>query len=655
MAKTALYSLKLVLLVAGFIALGQKGFAQATPSNDCSTAAAQQQTVGSACSGGTAFNVNSAIGLPALPACAGFTATGQDGWAWFTATSTSTNIEYTNTNRDAVIYIYRDGGTACTGLVNIGCSDQVNGVGTEFLTVATTIGQRYYVRICRYNGTTAPTMTGNLCVYNCTSPSNELCSGATPITLGNCASSQRSGCAGEGAVGCGGATNNGNAGSTWYSFVAPANGTVNITVTLTAGYFSPIVVYAACGGAAISCYYPSPLSNPYTSQVSGLTPGNTYYVDIAAPLTIAQTTFSVCISAAAGKDCSNSLQVCSNATINGSGTGFSTQELNATNRGCQTTDEINSSWYVISIGTSGTLTMTITPSNGSDDYDFSFWGPNSTCPPTTAPIRCTYVQYPRVAGCGTNTNPTGLSLTAVTTSEGACNNTPYLQFLNVIAGETYVLLVNAYTPSPEAYTLSWGGTSTLSCIPVVLPIELLDFEATLDKNKVELKWATATETNNDYFTVEKSKDGYTYEQVAKVSGSGTSTSIVNYTETDFHPYEGISYYRLKQTDYNGLYNYSNVVPVEYHSNGDFGFSIFPNPGEAKDDIKIQLNAAKGQEILVVVRDLTGREFFSKVLVMETANGQIEAIDNNHTIAPGVYLVTASSMNAFYSQKLIIKP
>jgi hypothetical protein len=58
---------------------------------------------------------------------------------------------------------------------------------------------------------------------------------------------------------------------------------------------------------------------------------------------------------------------------------------------------------------------------------------------------------------------------------------------------------------------------------------------------------------------------------------------------------------------------------------------------------------------VVVRDLTGREFYSKVFVLEAANGQIEAIDNEHTLAPGVYLVTASSLNAFYSQRLVIKP
>ncbi|MHB8401938.1 MAG: hypothetical protein ACYDCN_07975, partial [Bacteroidia bacterium] len=96
-----------------------------------------------------------------------------------------------------------------------------------------------------------------------------------------------------------------------------------------------------------------------------------------------------------------------------------------------------------------------------------------------------------------------------------------------------------------------------------LPIQLLSFNAVPNDEKVDIKWETATEENNAYFTIEKSKDGINFTKLIDVPGAGNSTTYRNYAETDYQPYSGTSYYRLKQTDYNNNYKYFNIVSVNF--------------------------------------------------------------------------------------------
>lgn len=84
-----------------------------------------------------------------------------------------------------------------------------------------------------------------------------------------------------------------------------------------------------------------------------------------------------------------------------------------------------------------------------------------------------------------------------------------------------------------------------------LPVELLEFNGDLVQNRIVLTWATATETNNDFFLIERSTDGFIFTEMARVSGSGTSNSIQHYSWEDFSPCSGLFYYRLSQFDYDG--------------------------------------------------------------------------------------------------------
>jgi hypothetical protein len=93
-----------------------------------------------------------------------------------------------------------------------------------------------------------------------------------------------------------------------------------------------------------------------------------------------------------------------------------------------------------------------------------------------------------------------------------------------------------------------------------LPIDLSAFSAQAIDEGALLQWTTQSELNNDFFTVLRSNDGSQFEEIAELDGANISSAAINYSFTDTHPYTGVSYYRLKQTDYDGKYSYSRVVP-----------------------------------------------------------------------------------------------
>lgn len=111
-----------------------------------------------------------------------------------------------------------------------------------------------------------------------------------------------------------------------------------------------------------------------------------------------------------------------------------------------------------------------------------------------------------------------------------------------------------------------------------LPIELLYFNASIaSDNTVDLNWATELEINNEYFTIERSKDGLVFEEVLTVEGAGNSVQTLYYIATDVSPLQGLSYYRLKQTDFDGAFEYSDMVTVDNNSETNVDVTIFPNP------------------------------------------------------------------------------
>jgi hypothetical protein len=102
-----------------------------------------------------------------------------------------------------------------------------------------------------------------------------------------------------------------------------------------------------------------------------------------------------------------------------------------------------------------------------------------------------------------------------------------------------------------------------------LPVELIDFNANLiDDSKTLIEWSTASENNCDYFIIDKSKNGFDWDYLSKVSGHGNSTQQIDYRIVDNYPTQGITYYRLTQVDFDGNYEVFNnrIKSVEKTSN-----------------------------------------------------------------------------------------
>lgn len=112
-----------------------------------------------------------------------------------------------------------------------------------------------------------------------------------------------------------------------------------------------------------------------------------------------------------------------------------------------------------------------------------------------------------------------------------------------------------------------------------LPITLINFAGTQSGNAVVLNWTTATEKNNDHFTIERTADGANYEAIATVQGAGNSTIELNYSTTDNNPLPGTAYYRLRQTDYDGNTKTYGPTAVNYTPQTGSSFEVqnlYPN-------------------------------------------------------------------------------
>lgn len=143
-----------------------------------------------------------------------------------------------------------------------------------------------------------------------------------------------------------------------------------------------------------------------------------------------------------------------------------------------------------------------------------------------------------------------------------------------------------------------------TCLPLF--VKFSSFTATPQQSKVLLQWQTATETNNNFFTVQRSSNKDNWQDIATVKGAGNSSVAKEYSTTDNNPLKGTNYYRIKQTDFNGRYSYSEVGQVVF-GKGQV-VNIYPNP--AKDVVSIESKESV-KEVRII--DYLGREV-SKLLV-----------------------------------------
>ncbi|MFT5617044.1 MAG: hypothetical protein ACI85I_000260 [Arenicella sp.] len=178
-----------------------------------------------------------------------------------------------------------------------------------------------------------------------------------------------------------------------------------------------------------------------------------------------------------------------------------------------------------------------------------------------------------------------------------------------------------------------------------LPIELLSFDAiVIPNNQVELAWQTAFEINNDYFTIERSMDGQEWKPIAEMKGAGNSKTIQTYQDMDEEPYLGTSYYRLKQTDFDGKFEYSRVRSVTIDEVFDTEINIYPNPTESK--ITITGNVAELNHIQVF--NVLGQDVTS--LTIQIRESEKELVVDLSSLSAGMYCIkTKNTISKVHKQ------
>lgn len=340
----------------------------------------------------------------------------------------------------------------------------------------------------------------------------------------------------------------------WYQFTAT---TTDVQIDLTGNRRHTLSVWTSCaGGTELGCDY---VDGGQTATVilSGLTVGVTYFIQVHRNQSnnSSSMTGDICVHdyVPPANDCSNATQICTDAAFPGSSSGPGTQELNGSNSGCLGVEH-ESNWYAISIGTSGTLQFTIAPRTASDDYDFAVWGPGGNCPPTVAPIRCSYSAS--TPNTGVNT---GLNTESPETTEGPGGDA-YVDDMVVTAGEVYYLLVDNFSASASTFDFYFGGSAGISCVP--LDVSLVSYEGYIDNGTNKIEWVTKSETNNAYFTIEKSTNGIDWVELGTVAGANNSSEIIDYSFRDFNPEEVVNYYRLWQTDYDGTKKPLGTITID---------------------------------------------------------------------------------------------
>lgn len=202
---------------------------------------------------------------------------------------------------------------------------------------------------------------------------------------------------------------------------------------------------------------------------------------------------------------------------------------------------------------------------------------------------------------------------------------------------TMTLQVSAQNVSGnDPYYASLDGFTIL----LPLPTELIKFDVTAnyENPSVKIDWSTASELENDYFVIEKSRDMILWTAVDKIDGKGTTNNPNDYTVTDFSPYTSTSYYRLVQVDFNGLKRYSETKSVTFSSSKD-RLIVFPNPSDGK--VQIEMNEEFDK---LTITDAIGRMLYEG-----------SDLSTNHEFSKGTYFIQVYLKdNTILTEKLTIK-
>ena len=180
-----------------------------------------------------------------------------------------------------------------------------------------------------------------------------------------------------------------------------------------------------------------------------------------------------------------------------------------------------------------------------------------------------------------------------------------------------------------------GGDSIYN----TLPVNMLSLSAKELNGDVMLDWSTASELNNKGFDVENSINGLNFNYLKFVKGAGNSSVLTNYSTLDEHAFDlnhsDKLYYRLKQVDADGKYNYSGMVLVSHKENILNTIISYPNP--FKQNMTLEINSGSKGKGEINITDVRGIEILSMQIIVEKGNNKIDLV-NFENLSNGIYFV-----------------
>ncbi len=198
-----------------------------------------------------------------------------------------------------------------------------------------------------------------------------------------------------------------------------------------------------------------------------------------------------------------------------------------------------------------------------------------------------------------------------------------------------------------------GGAFDLAVYqPAALPVELISFRADVVNNEeVLLNWQTATEINNDYFIIEHSVDGAEYTPVGHVAGRGTTSETQSYLFTHDEPFFGVNYYRLKQVDLDGSFEYSNVVTATITMEAA-KILIYPNPAFIREGVTVRWVGDFGKDaVQISITNSIGKQVYLKRVHLKDQD-QLKIDFSNLQLTAGVYYITVMDKNSLIAHQKV---
>lgn len=181
-----------------------------------------------------------------------------------------------------------------------------------------------------------------------------------------------------------------------------------------------------------------------------------------------------------------------------------------------------------------------------------------------------------------------------------------------------------------------------------LPVSLVEFSGTCSNNSVSLFWMTASETNNEFFTVERSRNATEWETAGTVDGAGNSNSPLNYRFIDHKAYDGYSYYRLKQSDFDGKSETFSPIVVSCEQGNPYEINVYPNP--FKNELILRFANVSSDKANVMIYDLLGTNVMNREYVIGNGIDRIEL--DMSGIATGVYYIEFNAGDVRFRTKVV---